>query len=166
VAHPRMHVGAAPAATRQPLQQREQGCPIVVTESGEQFRLLLIGELVCPRQKLPRGRREPDRMGPPVIGVAASLDKPALLELIDQADHHVAVNTEGIRQLLLGLPVFVGQVHKQAEMVGLDTQWRQTVGKAPRALGAQYGKQVTHSGIERKRGRSARLISHSSYGTH
>ncbi|HEY6422964.1 MAG TPA: hypothetical protein VIY28_06890 [Pseudonocardiaceae bacterium] len=62
-------------------------------------------------------------MGPPVIGVAAAGDEPALLQVINQPDHGVAVDGQGVGELLLGLPIGCGQVAEQPKVTGVQSQW-------------------------------------------
>lgn len=76
-----------------------------------------LGEQVASRSRQVHG------VGPPVAGVAAARDEPAFFQVVHQSDHGVAVDGQGIGELLLGLPIGRGQVAEQSEVPGLQSQW-------------------------------------------
>jgi hypothetical protein len=59
---------------------------------------------------------------PPVVGVAAARDEFALFQVVNQPDHGVAVDGQGVGELLLGLPICCGQVAEQPKVTGVQSQ--------------------------------------------
>jgi len=55
------------------------------------------------REQLRRGARQVERVRPPVPRVAAPLDQPARLEVVDQRDHRGAMHPERAAERLLRL---------------------------------------------------------------
>jgi hypothetical protein len=62
-------------------------------------------------------------MGAPIGGVAA-FDESSILEFVDEADHHVAVDAHGVREPLLGLSIASREVHEQPEVTRPNAQRR------------------------------------------
>lgn len=83
------------------LQKRDERGPIVGVDPGKQFDVLLVGDTFGLGHQLVGGRGEMDGVGAPIGGVAAALDESATFEFIDQPDHHVAVDAQGVGKLLL-----------------------------------------------------------------
>jgi hypothetical protein len=104
------------------LEQRDELALVELVESGEQLGVVLVGDGLGLSEQLAGRGREVHGMGTPVVGVAAASDESALLQVVNQPDHGVAVDGQGVGELLLGLPISRGQVAKQPKVTGAQSQ--------------------------------------------
>ena len=77
----------------------------------------------------------------PVVGVRHALDQALLLQLVDDADHHVAVDAELGRQLTLRLAVVLDQRLQHRIRAGFDAERRQPAHEILGEIDAQLGQQ-------------------------
>jgi len=106
---------------------------------------LLVGGALGVREEVVSGGREVQGVGASIGGVATALDQSAVLEVVDEADHRVAVDAQGIGEPLLGLSLIFREVHEQPEVTWPDPQRRQAGRELVRASGAQLREQETGS---------------------
>ena len=117
-----------------------------------------IGGPLCVRKQLAGRSGEVDGMRPPVGRVTAAFDEASLFEVIDEADHRVAVDGKAVGKLLLGLTVRGSQMHEQAEVAGLQAQRRKALSEPLRGVGTDLGDQ--EPGTAGKRGAGCRPVAH------
>lgn len=118
-----MYAGSKPSVVRETLEQRDQLTLVGLVESGKQLGVVLVGDGLGLDEQVASRCREVHGVGPPVAGVAAALDESAFFQIVNQPDHGVAVDGQGIGELLLGLPIGCGQVAEQSEVTGVQSQW-------------------------------------------
>jgi hypothetical protein len=118
-----MHAGSKPSVVRETLEQRDELAPVGLVESGKQLGVVLVGDGLGLGEQVASRSRQVHGMGPPVAGVAAARDESAFFQIVNQPDHGVAMDGQGIGELLLGLPISGGQVAEQPEMTGVQSQW-------------------------------------------
>jgi hypothetical protein len=128
------------------LEQRDELALVELVESGEQFGVVLVGDGLGSGEQLEGRGREVHGVGSPVVGVAAATDdESALLQVVDQPDHGVAVDGQGVGELLLGLSVGRGQVAEQSEVTGAQSQRPQALGEPGSTVVAELGDQKCRS---------------------
>jgi hypothetical protein len=132
----------------QSLEQGEKGRAVGGVHRREESSLLLIGDLVRAGEQLVCGRREEDGMGATIARVLPTLDEAAVLEVVDEADHPVAVDPEGVGEPLLRLAVAMREVNQEPEMLGLDAERRQTLCESLRAVRSELREQEACPGGE------------------
>ena len=98
------------------LQQRGEPGLVGVVESGEQLGVVFVGGVLGLAEQVSGRRGEVQRVGAPVSGVASPLHQAAVFEVVDEPDHDVAVDAQGVGELLLGLPLGCGEVGEQSEV--------------------------------------------------
>lgn len=102
----------------------------------------------------PRGvPREVERVGTPVAGIAAPLDQPARLEVVDQRHHGGPVHPERVAQRLLGLSRGARDVSEEAEVPGVEAQRAKALGQALHLVKAELGEQESGVAGQRPIGR-------------
>jgi hypothetical protein len=121
------------------LQKRDEVRAVGLVDAGEQLSLLLVGGALGARKQLVGGGGEVNGVSTPVGGVAAAFDESAVLEVVDEADHRVAVDAQDVGELLLGLSLVSRQVYEQPEVTRPQAQGRQPVGELLRVSGAELG---------------------------
>ena len=131
------------------LQERDEVGAVVLADSREQFCLVLVGDTLGTAEQVVGGAGEVDRVGTPIGGVAAAFDESSILEFVDEADHHVAVDAHGVCEPLLGLPLASREVHEQSEVTRPHAQRRQALGELMRAIRAELGQQEAGSAGQR-----------------
>ena len=82
-----------------------------------------------------------ERVRAPVVGVAASLGEPAMLEVVDERDHGAAVDPQRSAQCLLGLALVCGEVAEHPEVARVEVEWGEALGEAPMPVRAQLDQQ-------------------------
>lgn len=132
----------------QPLEQGDQGRAVGGIHRREESSLLLIGDLVCAGEQLVSGGGEEDGMGATIARVLPTFDEAALLEVVDEADHPVAVDPEGVGEPLLRLAVAVREVNQEPEMLRLDAERRQMLRESLRAVRSELREQEACPGGE------------------
>jgi hypothetical protein len=85
------------------LQESQEVGALVLVDSGEQVYLLLAGGTLGAGKQVVGGGGEVEGVGASVGGVATAFDESSVFEVIDETDHRVAVDAQGIGELLLGL---------------------------------------------------------------
>lgn len=85
----------------QSLEQGDQGRTVGGIHRRKESSLLLIGDLVCAGEQLVSGGGEEDGVGATIARVLPTLDEAAVLEVIDETDHPVAVDPESVGEPLL-----------------------------------------------------------------
>ena len=63
---------------------------------------MFVGRASGSAEQVACARREEQRVGAAVVGMAATLDQSASFELVDEADHLIAVDAHRVGKLLLG----------------------------------------------------------------
>lgn len=111
-----MQLGHESGALAHTSQDVEDQSVVGRVDIGEQRRLELRRHLFGTRQELESRLREMDRVGSPVRGVTPTFDEAAFLEVVDQADHDVAVHADVLGELLLGLALVAGDPDQHAEV--------------------------------------------------
>jgi len=101
------------------LQQPEELAPVGFIEHSHQFVVVLVGGALRLGEQFTGGVGEPHGVCAPIARVAAAQHEPTLLEVIDEADHRIAVDVHGISELLLGPAVGGRQMDQQAEVLRL-----------------------------------------------
>jgi hypothetical protein len=104
------------------LEQTDELAPLRRLERGEDPLVVRVGDGRGPVQQPPRRRRQMDRMGATVTGVAPPLDEPTHLEIIEEADHGVPMDRHEVGELLLRLPVRRGKMGQQTKVPGLEAK--------------------------------------------
>ena len=99
-------------------------------------------------EELAARRREVERVGAAVGGVAAALGEAALLEVVDERDHRAAVDAERAAQRLLGLALVDREVAEHPEVAGVQVEGGQALGEAPVALRAELHQQKAGTAAE------------------
>lgn len=110
-------------------------------EPSQQLGLLLVGGPLGQGKQLAGRSGEMHGVGTPVTGMATALDKSAIFEIVNQANHGVAVNSHRVGEPLLGLPIGRGQVAKQAEVPGVHPQRSQAFSEPRGRVGTELGDQ-------------------------
>jgi hypothetical protein len=64
-----------------------------------------------------------------VVGMPPTFDQTALLEIVEQTDHDLAVDAQGVGELLLGAPFTALEVRQEPEVVGRDAKRCQSRGE-------------------------------------
>ena len=123
----------------QTLQQPDELAPLRRLERSQDLLVVRVGDGRSLVQKPPRRRGQMDGMGAPVAGMAAPLDEPAHLEIVEKADHRVPVDRHQVRKLLLRLAVRRGEVGEQTKVPGLQA-------KRGKAVGEHLGRVKSHLG--------------------
>ena len=85
---------------------------------------MLVGDTLGTAEQVVGGGGEVNGVGAPIGGVAAAFDESSILEFVDEADHHVAVDAHGVREPLLGLSIASREVHEQPEVTRPNAQRR------------------------------------------
>ena len=107
----------------------------------EQLGVLLVrGAPELGQQLAARGCQE-QRVRAPVVGVAAALGEPALLEVVDQRDHGAAVDPQRDAQGLLGLPLGGGEMAEHSEVPRVQAAAGEPLREATVRVGAQLHEQ-------------------------
>jgi hypothetical protein len=88
-------------------------------------------------------------MGATIARVLPTLDEATVLEVVDEADHPVAVNPEGVGEPLLRLAVALREVNQEPEMLGLYAERRQMLCESLRAVRPELREQEACPGSER-----------------
>jgi hypothetical protein len=104
------------------LQQLDQRSPLGVTQAFSRHGFELIGCVVCGHDHRHSAWGQAQRVSAPVLGVGLSTGQPKFFQVIDQADHHIAVDLELIGQFLLGLAVHRSQTVEHRKVPRLDAQ--------------------------------------------
>jgi len=152
--------GVQTRMSRDPLQQTDEQALLVGAQGGDELAIVRAGHaLGLLHQALRRGA-EIQGVGAPVARVPPPFDQPARFELVDQAHHHVAMHTQAIGQLLLGLALGAGQLQQEPEVPGLQPQRPQLMGKALGGVAAELGEQEAGSRLERGERRLGRGLPH------
>ena len=84
-------------------EERVQDLALALVERCEELLLELARERAELGQRLPPGRGHLDHVAPAVGRIAAALDQPGRLELVEQADQLAAVVAERVRDRALRL---------------------------------------------------------------
>jgi hypothetical protein len=143
------------------LQECDEVGAVVLADSREQFCLVLVGDTLGTAEQVVGGAGEVDRVSTPIGGVAAAFDESSILEFVDEADHHVAVDAHGVCEPLLGLPLASREVHEQPEVTRPHAQRRQALGELMRAVRAELGQQEAGSAGQRVTSCPCRDVGHS-----
>ncbi|GDY70663.1 hypothetical protein SAV31267_001480 [Streptomyces avermitilis] len=101
-----------------PLEQGDEGVRLVRLQPAEQPGLEVVDQGLGLGVQAAAGREYVDGVGAAVGGMAAALHQAALLHLVDQADHHVAVHVQRPGELVLTEAVLLDQQVEQAELAG------------------------------------------------
>ena len=126
-----MHACGDPGVPCDALQHADEPGPVGLIERGKQFGIVLVGRPLGSRQESAGLPGEVNGVGTPVTWVTPTLHQTSILEIVDQPHHEVAVDAECIGEVLLGLPVRRRQVGEQAEMPGLQPEWRAYLAGCP-----------------------------------
>lgn len=141
-----------------PLQQCRDGGLVGGVEAGEKFGVVRVCGAIGLVEQFPGLGREVQRVGAPVLGVSSSLDQSAGFEVVDQPDHDVAVDAQGVGELLLGLTGGCGQVDEEPVVLVLQPQRCQPLGEPGGGVVADLGQQETRTLIQRFRRRATRRL--------
>lgn len=142
------------------LQQRDQPGLVGFVECGEQFGVVFVGGVFGLGEQIAGRFGEVKRVGAPVAGVASSLHQSPVFEVVEEPDHDVTVDSHRVGELLLGLPVASCQVGDQAEVPGVEAQWRQPFGKPRRGVQAELGEQAAGTLAQGRGRRGASRVRH------
>lgn len=104
-------------------------------------------------------------VGTSIAGMAPPLNEAAAFQLIDEADHHVAVQPHGIGQLLLGLAVAFRQLGQNAELFGVQAQRLEAFGETLGCMRPELGQQKTGV-VSEIHSRTIGVFVHTPYSTH
>jgi hypothetical protein len=88
---------------RQVEEQRVQRRPFLFAQRSEELLFDFSGERSQGAERPPSLRGDQHEMAAPILWIAASLDEPSLLELVEQADELTAVIAESIGDRALSL---------------------------------------------------------------
>ena len=121
----------------EPLQDDDEPGAFTGVEWGEDLVLVLVGDLAGPGEQFARRCGQVDGVGAAVAGMPATFDQIALFEVVEQADHDLAVDAQRVGELLLGVPFAAFEVHQEPEVVRCDAQRRQPRGERLRDVEAQ-----------------------------
>lgn len=123
------------------LQQRDELPSLGLVERRQQLGVVFVGGVLGSGQPGASVRREVHRVGAAVAGVAPALHEPALLELVDQPDHRVAMDPHSVGELLLALPVARRKQGEQPEVRAAKVERPEPLGEALGAVEAELGQQ-------------------------
>lgn len=144
-----MDAGAQTVARGGALEEVEEGGPLFGGEGGEEFGVEGFDDSFGPRQEGVGGGEEVDGVGAAVGGMPTAFDQAASLEVVDQGDHHVAVDIERLAEFLLGAAVVLAEQLQHAEMPGLDVERGEQVGEPVRGMEAQLADEEGGVGGQR-----------------
>lgn len=105
-----MDTGVKPGVFGEVAQRVDEVRVVGGAEETDQLRLQGVGGLLGMGQQLAAGVGQAHRVGSTIAAVGTSLDQAPGLEIIDEADHDVAVDAQGIGELLLSAPLTLAQV--------------------------------------------------------
>ncbi len=138
------------------LQQLDQRSSFGVTQDFSRHGFELIGNVVCGRDHLHSKWGQAQRIGAPVFSVGLSTGQTELLQVIDQADHDVAVDIELISQFLLRLAVQRSQTVEHRKVPRLDAQASKSLRKRTGHAMSDLGEEEHRAGVQRWHSRAAR----------
>jgi len=125
-------------------QERDHRLPVAVAQSLPYLIFQSGDDLVDPRDKGGAGSGQAHVKGAPVLLAAMPSHPARSLHFIDQSHHVVAMDPEGVRQLLLRLTRRTGEVAQDAEGARGDTErsesLREDLGRAGTNLRQQEGE--------------------------
>jgi len=142
------------------LEQVDELAVLVGVEWRQQVGVVFVGGALGPDEQLPCLAREEQRVSAAVVGMAATLDESAGLEVVDERDHLVAVDAHRIGELLLGSPVDTGQVGEQPEVPRTKAQRPQALGKSVGCVEAELGEQEARTVDQAGAGSCGRRVWH------
>ncbi len=119
----------------------------------EHRRIVVVGDFFSVFEQVTALVGEVDGVRPTVLGVAFAAGETALLEVVDQADHHVAVDVQPLGESLLGEALVGGEVGEHAELAGGDAERFQAPGELGGDMKSQLRKQEARSACQIGHGR-------------
>lgn len=121
---------------------------------------MFVGGALGTGEQFPCPWGEEQGVGASVVGVAAALDEAAVLEVVDEPDHLVAVDAHRVGELLLGSPVGRGQVGEQPEVPRAQAQGPQALGESVGSVEAEHGEQKAGTVAQQGTGRCGWSVTH------
>lgn len=155
-----MDAGRESGVVGEALQELDEVWPVGFVDTGEELCFLLVGGALGAGEKVVCGGGEVEGVRATIGRVAATLDEPPAFEVVDETDHHIAVDAHDVGELLLGLPLVPREMHEQPEMARPHAQRRQAVGELLRATGPQLRQQEAGTARERRFRRERSSIGH------
>jgi len=123
---------------------------VVLSERGEQVLAVRLGGLPDVREALPPGGGDVQGVVAPVVGVAAALEEPVALELVDERDELAGQQPELDRQGLLGASRGAGDGPEQSSVRRGELQRCEVLGEAQPRQAADLGQQERHPSSNRR----------------
>ncbi len=146
-----MDAGAQTIARRDSAQEIQKEAAILGRQRGQEFGVQLVHPLLGFDQEGMGGGQETQGVRPAVGGVATAFHEVAFLQVVDQADHDIAVDVERLAELLLGAAVVGLQEFQHAEVAGLDAERREEITEAIGAVEAQLAEEESSVGRQLRR---------------
>lgn len=135
-------------------QEIEEDGTILGSQRGQEFGVELGDPLLGFDQEGMGGGQEMKGVGTAVARVATTLHEVAFLQVVHQADHHIAMDLQRLAELLLSAAVMGTQEFQHAEVARLDAERRQQITEAVGGMEAQLAEEK--SGV----GRQLRRVGH------
>jgi len=149
-----MHAGRQPLRLDDALQQRDELQALRRVQGRQQHGLLRVREALELGEQLAARRRQVERVGAPVGGIATALGESPALEVVDERDDGAAVDSQRDAEGLLGLALGGGEVAEHPEMPRVEAAPLEALGEAPVRVGAQLHEQEADAATEvTRRGR-------------
>lgn len=149
-----MDAGTQAVALGGAAQEIEEDGAILGSQRGQEFGVQLGYPLLGFDQEGMGGRQEMKGVGTAVARVATTLHEVAFLQVVHQADHHIAMDLQRLAELLLSAAVVGAQEFQHAEVARLDAERRQQITEAVGGMEAQLAEE--ESGV----GRQLRRVGH------
>lgn len=141
VTQARVDTRRVPGVVGESLQDGGELGTLARVEHGEDLFLVLVGDPAGAGEQLARGLGQVNGVGAAVSGMPPAFDQTALLEVVEQADHDLAVDAQRVGELLLGDPFATLEVRQEPEMVRRDAQRCQPRGERLRDVKPELGQQ-------------------------
>lgn len=149
-----MDAGTKAVAFGGSTQEIEEDRTILGSQRGQEFGVQLGHPLLGFGQEGMSGGQEMKGVGTAVVRVASTLHEVAFLQVVHQADHHIAVDIQRLAEFLLSAAVMSVQEFQHAEVARLDAERRQQITEAVGGVEAQLAEE--ESGV----GRQLRRVGH------
>lgn len=142
---PGVHAALQSGVLGDALQQLDQGFPILGVQEREKFGVVVVGDPPGFAEGLSTIRGEVDCVRAPVRGVAPAFREPLVLEVVDQADHRVAMDVQTLCQLLLSEAAGGREVSEHSEVTWMQAERLKALSKLRGRMKPELGEQETRS---------------------
>jgi hypothetical protein len=158
-----MHARSEALRPGNALQERDELRALRLIDGTQQLGLVLLGYAFEVGEHGAPRRRQVQRMGASVLGVAASFGEATTLEVVDQRHDGAAVDPERDAEGLLGLALGGREVAEHAEVPGVEVDFGEALGEASMRVSPQLHEQEAGTAAQfsrRSRPRAGMIVGH------